>query len=55
MLRGPCVLAERLPRNADRRAVKQIALARCALSMLAATFGTNIISRYCRVERRTRR
>ena len=55
MLRGPCALAERLSRNADRSAVKQIALAKFALTMLAATFGTNTIVSHCRVERRTRR
>ena len=55
MLRGPRASVERLPCNADRRVVKQIALARCALTLLAATFGINNIASHCRVERRTRR
>ena len=53
--RGPRALAERLPRNADRRAIKQTELARRALTMLAATVGTKSAASHCRVERRTRR
>ena len=51
----PRALAERLPRENDRRAVKQIAMARCALIMLAATLGPKTIASHCRAERRTRR
>ena len=47
-------LAERLRRENDRRAVKQIALARCALIILAATLGSKTIASHCRVEGRTR-
>ena len=53
--RGPRALAERLLRNDDRRATKQIELARRALTMLAATVCTKSIASHCRVERRTRR
>ena len=42
------------PRNAERRAVKQIAMARCALTMLAATVCTKHITSHCHVKRRTR-
>ena len=53
--RGPRALAERLLRNDDRRATKQIELIRRALTMLAATVCTKSIASHCRVERRTRR
>ena len=48
-------LAERLRRENDRRAAKQIALARWALIILVATLGSKTITSHCRAEARTRR
>ena len=48
-------LAERLRRENDRRAAKQITLARWALIILVATLGSKTITSHCRADGRTRR